>query len=97
LGAKTGIALLIKSSVAPRDFQVMLAVMDWQQLVALAIVVSAGVLLLGGRFRHRRFSFQRHTHCGCTAAATQSGLQTSNSIVFRARKGERPQVLVKTR
>ena len=73
----------------------MFALMDWQQLVSLVIVAAAGVLLLGGRLRRRRFSFQRDTHCGCAAAVTETGPQSS--IVFRARKGERPQVLVKMR
>jgi len=75
----------------------MFAVMDWQQSVSLVIVAAAGVLLLAGRLRRRRqFSFHRDTHCGC-AAMPQSGPQSSSSIVFRARKGQRPQVLLKMR
>ena len=74
----------------------MFAVMDWQQLVSLMIVAAAGTLLLVGRFRRPRFSFQRDTHCGC-AAMPQSGPQSSSSIVFRARKGHRPQVLIQMR
>ena len=72
----------------------MFVAMDWQQLVSLLIVVSAGVLLLGGRLRRRRFSFQRDTHCGCAAVHSPA---PQSSIVFRARKGERPEVLVKMR
>jgi hypothetical protein len=68
--------------------------MDWQQLVSLIVVASAAVLLLGSRFRRRKFSFERDTHCGC-AAIQGSSLQSS--IIFRARKGERPEVLVKMR
>jgi hypothetical protein len=74
--------------------------MDWQQLVALAIVaITAGLfivvrLLAVGVFGRRKFSFERHTHCGC--AATGSSAQ-QGSIVFRARKGHRPEVLVKMR
>jgi hypothetical protein len=68
--------------------------MDWQQLVALAIVAGAAVLLAKSRFQRRKFSFERDTHCGC-AAAGSSGRQSS--IVFRARKGHRPQVFVKMR
>jgi len=68
--------------------------MDWQQLVSLAIVGIAAGALLWSRFRPRKFSFHRDTHCGCSAGS-QSGPQ--QSIVFRARKGERPQVLVKTK
>jgi hypothetical protein len=68
--------------------------MDWQQLVALAIVATAAGLLVRSRFSRRKFSFERDTHCGC--AATGSSAQ-KNSIVFRARKGQRPEVLVKMR
>jgi hypothetical protein len=69
-----------------------LASMDWQQLVSLLIVAAAAVLLIGSRFRRRRFSFQRDTHCGCSSRHSEG---SPNSIVFRARKGERPEVLVK--
>ncbi len=68
--------------------------MDWQQLVSLLIVAFAAALLLGRKFRRPRFSFQRDTHCGC-AAVPQTAPQSS--IVFRARKGQRPEVLVKMR
>jgi len=67
--------------------------MDWQQLVSLTIIGIAAVALLWSRFRPRRFSFARDTHCGCSASHPGAPGQ---SIVFRARKGERPQVLVKT-
>ena len=68
--------------------------MDWQQWVSLMIVAAAAALLVGTRFRRRKFSFERDTHCGCTAVP-QAGPQSS--IVFRARKGERPEVRVKMR
>jgi hypothetical protein len=67
--------------------------MDWQQLVSLTIVgVTAGVFLRG-RFGHRKFSFERNTHCGCSGA----GPVPQHSVIYRARKGERPQVLIKMR
>ena len=66
--------------------------MDWQQTVSLVVVASAAVMLAGSKLRRRRFSFERDTHCGCAAVAESS---PQSSIVFRARKGERPQVLVK--
>jgi hypothetical protein len=66
--------------------------MDWQQLVSLVIVVGAGMLLARSKFRRRRFSFQRDTPCGCAGAGSQG---TASSIVFHARKGERPEVLVR--
>jgi hypothetical protein len=65
---------------------------DWQQLVSLLIVAAAAVLLLRSKFRRRRFSFQVDGHCGCTSG-NQSSAQ--GSIIFRARKGQRPEVLVK--
>jgi hypothetical protein len=68
------------------------ATMNWQQAVSLAIVASVAGLFLWGQFRRRKFSFERDTHCGCSARA-QSG--TKSSIVFHARKGERPEVVVK--
>jgi hypothetical protein len=66
--------------------------MDWQQLVSLTIVSAAAVLLLRDRFRPRKFSFQRATHCGSCAHANSAPQHT---IIFRARKGERPQVVIK--
>ena len=66
--------------------------MDWQQSVSLAIVGAAAGLLLYGRFRRRKFSFERDTHCGCAA----SGQDTPQySVVFHARKGERPEVVLR--
>jgi hypothetical protein len=67
--------------------------MEWQQLVSLMIVAAAAGLLSWSRFHRRKFSFQRDTHCGCSAV---SPVHSQSSIVFRKRKGERPEVLVKT-
>jgi uncharacterized membrane protein len=66
--------------------------MDWQQLVSLAIVAGAALVLLGTKFRRRQFSFERDTHCGCSAGISPG---YRGSIVFRARKGKRPEVQVK--
>ena len=68
--------------------------MDWQQWVSLLIVALAALMLLGPKFRRQRLSFQRATHCGC-GVGSQSGPQSS--IIFRARKGQKPEVLVKMR
>lgn len=68
--------------------------MDWQQLVSLVVVASAAVLLVGSKVRRRKFSGGCDAHCGCTAVQ-ESG--TQSSIVFRARKGARPEVRVKLR
>jgi hypothetical protein len=69
-----------------------LATMDWQQVVSLTIVSAAAVLLLRARFRPRKFGFQRATHCGSCSHGVSA---PQHSIIFRARKGERPQVLIK--
>jgi hypothetical protein len=61
---------------------------DWQQAISLVIVVVTAGLLARSKFR-RKFSFERDTHCGCAPAAARQ------TIVFRARKGERRQVVVK--
>jgi hypothetical protein len=66
--------------------------MDWQQVVSLTIVSAAAVLLLRARFRPRKFSFQRDTHCGSCSHGVSA---PQHSIIFRARKGERPQILIK--
>jgi hypothetical protein len=66
---------------------------NWQQIISLAIVALAAGLLAWGRFRPRKFSFQRSTHCGCPAQG-ESFAQKS-SIVFHARKGERREVVVR--
>ena len=68
--------------------------MDWQQTVSLVVVASAAVLLVWSKFRRRKFSFERDTHCGCAGIEASS---PQSSIVFRARKGQRPEVLVKMR
>ena len=73
--------------------------MDWQQPVALGLVVAAGLGLAASKFKRRKFSFERDTHCGCSSPShtdkTQAG--PKSSIVYRARKGERPEVVVKMR
>lgn len=66
--------------------------MDWQQIVALLIVAAAAVLLVGSRVRRRKFQFGRDTHCGCSSP---SGTAPQSSIVFHARKGETPRMIVK--
>ena len=63
-------------------------------MVSLTIIAGAAGLLLRGKFRQRRLSFLHDTHCGC-AAAPETGVQ--HSIVFRARKGKRPEIVVKMR
>jgi hypothetical protein len=68
--------------------------MDWQQPLALIIVATAAALLVWGRMRRRKFQFGRDTHCGCSSPA---GAGSKSTIVFHARKGEKPRVFVKLR
>jgi hypothetical protein len=66
--------------------------MDWQPIATWAVSAgTAGIFLARAWPRRRKFSFQRETHCGCGGAG-DSGRQ---SVVFRARKGQRAQVIVK--
>jgi hypothetical protein len=66
--------------------------MDWQQLVSLGIVAAAGILLARSKLRRRRFSFEEDTHCGCAGAGREA---SAGRIIFRARKGQRPEVIVR--
>ena len=65
--------------------------MDWQQLAALAIVGIAAFLLLRSQLRPRGDCLSKTGPCGCST----TGSAPKGSIIFRARKGERPQVIVK--
>jgi hypothetical protein len=68
---------------------------NWQTAVALIIVAIAAAGLLWPLVRRRRkFSFERDTHCGCS---TPSDSASSSSIIFHARKGERPRIIVKSK
>jgi hypothetical protein len=67
---------------------------NWQTVVSLVIVTLAATGLFWSWLRRRKFSFARDTHCGC--AAGEHSPNTS-SIVFHARKGERPQIIVKSK
>jgi hypothetical protein len=66
--------------------------MDWQQVAALCVVGATAAVFVFAKLRPRKFSFQRDTHCGCAAGG---GSAPGASIVFHARKGERPRVVVK--
>jgi hypothetical protein len=68
--------------------------MGWQEIVALAIVALTVAAFVGRSLRRRKFSFARHTHCGCVSS---SALPAKSSIVFHARKGQRPEILIRER
>lgn len=66
--------------------------MDWQQLAALVIVGIAAFLLIRSRLRPQGHCLSKDNPCGCSASG---GPAPKGSITYRARKGERPQVIVK--
>jgi len=65
---------------------------NWQTAVALMVVAVAATCLLWGLLRRRKFNFQRDTPCGCS---TPSNAASGSSIVFHARKGEQPRIIIK--
>jgi hypothetical protein len=67
--------------------------MDWQKIAALTVVAGvAGLFLSRAVFPRRKFGFGRDTHCGCGSAG---GPGPKTSILFHARKGARPRVILK--
>jgi hypothetical protein len=66
--------------------------MDWQKIAALGVVATTAGFFLRAKLRRRKFSFEHDTHCGCAGTST-AGAKTS--IVFSARKGERPRIIMK--
>jgi hypothetical protein len=80
-----------KSSCAPEETGYVEPV-DWQKIVSLGIVGIAAAALLWSKFRPRKFSLERDTHCGCS---TPGQSHSQSSMVFRARRGEKPQITVK--
>ncbi len=68
--------------------------MDWQQLASLAIVFTAAALLLRSKFQRPKLRFARSTPCGCPGG---HGTSPNHSVIYRARKGERPQIIVRRR
>ena len=72
----------------------MLAVMDWQEATALLIVAATAAVFAWRKLRPRKFSFQRDTHCGCSTSVAD---QPPPSIIFHARKGERPEITIRTK
>lgn len=66
--------------------------MNWQTAVAMLIVALAAAGLLWGLLRRRKFSFRRDTHCGCAAPSHSA---SASSIIFHARKGEQPRIIIR--
>lgn len=66
--------------------------MEWQQIMALGIVALTAALFIHARVRRRRGILPCNSNCGC-AGSTPKG----QSIVYHARKGARPEIIVKVK
>jgi hypothetical protein len=67
--------------------------MDWQEATALVIVALTAVLFLRARLRRRKGKLPCDAHCGCGNTANPP----KETVVYHARKGERPEIIVKLR
>jgi hypothetical protein len=67
--------------------------MDWQEMVALGLVAMTVVFWSWRAWRSHRAPLRNLHACHCPPGSATPG----GSIVFHARKGERPQVRVKFR
>ena len=66
--------------------------MDWQQITALGIVALTAALFVLARLRRKRKAgLPCDSHCGCSTANKAN----SPSVIYHARKGERPEIIVK--
>jgi hypothetical protein len=70
------------------------AFMDWQQIAALTIVAATAVIFVVARVRRPKFGGSRGSSCGCPGAG---GSGAAPSILFRARKGQRPEIILKSK
>lgn len=66
--------------------------MDWQEVTALGITGITAGLFAWSKFRPRKFSLERDTHCGCASAG---GSAPKTSIIYRAKRGERSQIVMR--
>lgn len=66
--------------------------MDWQQIIALVIVAVTAGVFVWRKLRPRPSPLARDGHCGCASGSQPAD---KSSIVFHARKGERPEIVVK--
>jgi hypothetical protein len=65
--------------------------MGWQEMAALAVVAATASIFMWRAMRPRRYTFQSAGHCGCSS----NSIPPRQSIIFRARKGETPQIVVR--
>jgi len=66
--------------------------MDWQQTTALLIVAATAGAFLWQWLRPKRLGSKKGSVCGCS---TTSHSGPKPSVIYHARKGERPQIIVK--
>jgi len=70
--------------------------MDWQQVTALGIVALTAVWLAWARLRRRAPGRHGPGACpGCGGGGGASGPR--ETVVFHARKGERPEIRIRSR
>ena len=82
----------IQTSGCVADVSAYLGNMDWQEITALSIVAATAAIFIAKKFRRKKFSFQRDTHCGCSSGTSA---RSRGSIIFHARKGERGEIIMK--
>ena len=70
----------------------MLAAMDWQEIMAFAIVAATVALLFWSKVRRRKSKLGNGTPCPHCAAGSA---RPTSTVVFSARKGERPTMTLK--
>ncbi|MCU0771988.1 MAG: hypothetical protein MUE94_09525 [Verrucomicrobia bacterium] len=66
--------------------------MDWQQGIALLMVGLTAALFLRAWRRRAGARFGCGSQCGCDRAQTSP---PRGSVIYRARKGERPQIITR--
>jgi hypothetical protein len=65
--------------------------MDWQQITALGIVVGTAGMFLWARWRRRQpGKLPCYSGCGCSSSSAPR-----ETVTYRARKGQRPEIIVK--
>lgn len=69
----------------------MLIPVDWQEIISLAVVTVTAVIFVTVRlWRHQKH--HEFALCNCSSKVRRQG-----SIIYRARKGERPQIIIQTK
>lgn len=66
--------------------------MDWQQTTALTIVAITAGVFLWQWLRPKRLGHKKNTICGCSDKPSAG---PKPSVIYHARKGERPSITVK--